>query len=63
MDSCRTQLIKAKGLNDELLNELGEAYMNMSNNAIESSNKMLAQAKEIYELKQELITNKQERIK
>ena len=54
MDSYGTQLIEAKRLNIELLNELGEAYMNMSNNAIESSNKILAQAKEIYKLKQQL---------
>ena len=54
MDSWRVQLIEAKRLNIELLNELGEAYMNMSNNAIESSNKILAQAKEIYKLKQQL---------
>jgi len=59
MDSWRVQLIEAKRLNNELLNELGEAYMSLSNNAIESSKKMLAQAKEIYELKQQLITNKQ----
>jgi len=57
MDSYRTQLIEAKRLNNELLNELGEAYMNMSNNAIESSKKILAQAKEIYELKQKLKVN------
>ena len=54
MDSYGTQLIEAKRINIELLNELGEAYMQMSNNAIESSNKILAQAKEIYELKQQL---------
>jgi len=54
MDSYRTQLIEAKRLNIELLNELGEAYMQMSRNAIEVSNKVLAQAKEIYELKQKL---------
>ena len=54
MDSCRTQLIEAKRLNSELLNELGEAYMSLSKNEIESGNKILAQAKEIYELKQQL---------
>ena len=54
MDSYRTQLIEAKRLNIELLNELGEAYMQMSKNAIEVSNKVLAQAKEIYKLKQQL---------
>ena len=54
MDSYRTQLIEAKRLNSELLNELGEAYMSLSNNAIESSKKILDQAKEIYELKQQL---------
>ena len=59
MDSYITQLIEAKRLNSELLNELGEAYMSLSKNAIGSSNKILAQAKEIYELKQQLITNKQ----
>ena len=57
MDSYRTQLIEAKRLNNELLNELGEAYMQMSKNAIEVSNKVLAQAKEIYELKQKLKVN------
>lgn len=57
MDSYGTQLIKAKRLNIELLNELGEAYMQMSRNAIEISNKVLAQAKEIYELKQQLKFN------
>ncbi len=54
MDSYRTQLIEAKRLNSELLNELGEAYMHMSKNAIESGKKMLTQAKEIYELKRKL---------
>ncbi len=57
MDSYGTQLIEAKKLNIELLNELGEAYMKMSKNAIESSKKILAQAKEIYELKQKLKVN------
>ena len=57
MDSYRTQLIEAKRLNNELLNELGEAYMQMSKNAIEISNKVSSQAKEIYELKQQLKVN------